>query len=130
MSATSEELAAQAEQLQASIAFFRINTTGNRATEPAARRSPAPVRAAAAAPARKPGAVKAPAAKPGKAARAPARNSVAELQSRVKGFALDLSMGGPDAEDAQLRRQRDGRHLRQTEKHSPQFSLKQMICKE
>jgi methyl-accepting chemotaxis protein len=106
MSATSEELAAQAEELQTSIAFFRINTAGNRASEPAARRSPAPHAApvkAAAAPLRKPGAVKAPAAKLIKAARAPARNTVAELQSRVKGFALDLNMGGPDAEDAQFK---------------------------
>ncbi len=105
MSATSEELAAQAEELQTSIAFFRINTTGNRAAEPAARRSPqvAPAKAVAA-PARKPSTVKAPAAKPVKtAARAPARNTVAELQSRVKGFALDLNMGGPDAEDAQFK---------------------------
>jgi methyl-accepting chemotaxis protein len=107
MSATSEELAAQAEELQTSIAFFRINTAGNRAAESAARRTPAPHAApvkAAAQPARKPTPVKAPAAKPAKtAARAPARNSVAELQSRVKGFALDLSMGGPDAEDAQFK---------------------------
>ncbi len=100
MSATSEELAAQAEELQTSIAFFRINTTGNRAAEPAARRSSAaqaaPVKAATV-PARKPGAVKAPAAKPAKAvpARAPARNTVAELQSRVEGLRPGPQHGWP-----------------------------------
>ncbi|OBZ92606.1 chemotaxis protein, partial [Pararhizobium polonicum] len=87
MSATSEELAAQAEELQASIAFFKVDSAGHSVkkalpkavtkvsmTKPAANRRPAA-----------------------------AGNSVAAQQARAKGFALDLSMGGPDAEDADFR---------------------------
>jgi len=89
MSATSEELASQAEELQASIAFFKVDTASNRQSRtPAARvtvRSPAPVAG------RKPTAKK------------PAANSVAGQQARVKGFALDLSMGGPDDGDAEFK---------------------------
>ena len=93
MSTTSEELAAQAEELQTSIAFFRTDAKG-------ARVSVAPVRASAAktfAPARK-----APAAKT--SAKAPIkRGPVAAQQARARGFALDLSMGGPDSADADFR---------------------------
>ena len=91
MSATSEELATQAEELQASISFFRVDMAGGRqARAPAAKvtaRSPAPAPATA----RKP------------ATRKPAANSVAGQQARVKGFALDLSMGGPDDGDAEFK---------------------------
>lgn len=83
ISTTSEELAAQAEELQASIAYFRIEgRSAVRAAKPAAMapRRIAPARALAAA-----------RAKP---------NSIADQKSRVKGFALDLANGGPDAEDA------------------------------
>jgi len=85
ISSTSEELANQAEELQEGIAFFRIEETGHRA---------------AAAPARK--AATAPAARkaPAKAKAKSKTNSVADQQSRVRGFALDLATGGPDAEDA------------------------------
>ncbi|NKK78176.1 methyl-accepting chemotaxis protein [Rhizobium leguminosarum] len=89
MSATSEELASQAEELQTSIAFFKVDMAGGRRDRtPAARmtvRSPAPATA------RKPGAKK------------PAANSVAGQQARAKGFALDLSMGGPDDGDAEFK---------------------------
>jgi methyl-accepting chemotaxis protein len=89
MSATSEELATQAEELQASIAFFKVDTASNRQSRmPAAKvtvRSPAPVAG------RKPTPKK------------PAANSVAGQQARVKGFALDLSMGGPDDGDAEFK---------------------------
>ncbi|MGO7333715.1 methyl-accepting chemotaxis protein [Rhizobium leguminosarum] len=89
MSATSEELATQAEELQASIAFFKVDTAGNRQSRtPAARmtvRSPAPAAG------RKP------------APKKPAANSVAGQQARAKGFALDLSMGGPDDGDAEFK---------------------------
>jgi methyl-accepting chemotaxis protein len=87
MSATSEELAAQAEELQASIAYFRTNANG------ATQRRPAPRPAAkrpAASTARKP------------AAAAP-RQTVAAQQARAGGFALDLTSGGPDADDADFR---------------------------
>lgn len=84
ISSTSEELAAQAEELQASIAFFRVSSRGERARHaaPAARATarPAPKVAKAAAPKLRP-------------------NSVADQQARAKGFALDLSTGGPDHED-------------------------------
>jgi methyl-accepting chemotaxis protein len=95
MSATSEELAAQAEELQTSIAFFRIDNAGGHGSSSSARR-PASKAAAPAKSVAKPA--------PGKARKpAPARNSVAELQSRVKGFALDLNTGGPDADDARFK---------------------------
>jgi len=86
MSATSEELAAQAEELQASIAYFRTNASGG-------ARRPAPRSAAAkrlVSAARKP------------AAAAP-RHTVAAQQARAGGFALDLTSGGPDADDADFR---------------------------
>ncbi|NLS05531.1 HAMP domain-containing protein [Rhizobium sp. P32RR-XVIII] len=89
MSATSEELATQAEELQASIAFFKIETSGNRGSRtPAAKMT---VRSPAIAAPRKP------------AGKAPAANSVSAQQARVKGFALDLSMGGPDDGDADFK---------------------------
>ncbi|MBY2934065.1 methyl-accepting chemotaxis protein [Rhizobium leguminosarum] len=89
MSATSEELATQAEELQASIAFFKVDTAGNRQSRtPAARmtvRSPAPAAGRKSTP------------------KKPAANSVAGQQARAKGFALDLSMGGPDDGDAEFK---------------------------
>ena len=87
MSATSEELAAQAEELQASIAYFRIEDGNSRkvaAVRPAVRK---PAKTAAKAP----------------AARKPAANAVAQQQSRARGFALDLSTGGPDEDDRDFR---------------------------
>ena len=83
MSATSEELAAQAEELQASIAFFKVERA--KAAAPA---RPAPVR---------------PAAKPAAAVRRPAPSAVHAQQARASGFALDMSMGGPDDNDDQFR---------------------------
>ncbi|MGR9505662.1 methyl-accepting chemotaxis protein [Rhizobium leguminosarum] len=89
MSATSEELATQAEELQASIAFFKVDTASNRQSRtPAAKVT---VRSPAQAAGRKP------------STRKPAANSVAGQQARVKGFALDLSMGGPDDGDAEFK---------------------------
>ncbi len=90
MSATSEELAAQAEELQASIAFFKVERAGARHAVPAARAPmrPAPVQA-------RPAPKAAPVRKPD--------NTVASQQARAKGFALDMSMGGPDANDADFR---------------------------
>jgi methyl-accepting chemotaxis protein len=60
-----------------------------------------PVRAPAPRPAgKRPTVVKS----PGKAA-APAKkaNSIAAQQARAKGFALDLTQGGPDADDADFK---------------------------
>jgi methyl-accepting chemotaxis protein len=85
MSATSEELAAQAEELQASIAFFKVDRASGSGQQRAAM-VPAPMpsrKVAASAPSRAPA----------------AKQSVGAQQARVKGFALDLSMGGPDEED-------------------------------
>ncbi|MUZ65532.1 methyl-accepting chemotaxis protein [Agrobacterium vitis] len=84
MSATSEELASQAEELQSSLTFFQTSDNGDSQARKS-RVSIAPVRKAApsAQPVRKP----------------MANRSVAAQQARAKGFALDLSMGGPDAED-------------------------------
>ncbi|MBB4097618.1 methyl-accepting chemotaxis protein [Sphingomonas kyeonggiensis] len=85
ISTTSEELAAQAEELQASIAYFRID---ERAGQSTARVAPVAQRSA---PARKP-------ASPAKTKTRP--NSIADQKARVNGFALDLTSGGPDADDA------------------------------
>jgi methyl-accepting chemotaxis protein len=86
MSATSEELAAQAEELQTSIAYFRTGAAPMRrpAARPAAKRP-------ALSPTRKPAPSSAP------------RQSVAAQQARATGFALDLTSGGPDADDADFR---------------------------
>ncbi len=75
ISATSEELASQAEELEENIAFFRIDSGKRSAGRPSAS-------ARAATPAKK--------AKP--AART---NAVADQQARIRGFALDMSTGGP-----------------------------------
>jgi methyl-accepting chemotaxis protein len=86
MSATSEELAAQAEELQTSIAFFKVDNASLKADAGQTRRAaPAAARPAA------------------KAAPVQARkfeNTVNGQQARARGFALDMSMGGPDADDA------------------------------
>ncbi|MFS8115388.1 methyl-accepting chemotaxis protein, partial [Rhizobium jaguaris] len=91
MSATSEELAAQAEELQTSIAFFKVETSGHKpaAVKKAAART---MTKAAHIPAQR---------KPAPAART--SQSVAAQQARAQGFALDLSMGGPDAGDEDFR---------------------------
>jgi methyl-accepting chemotaxis protein len=85
MSATSEELAAQSEELQASISFFRTEaSSGGRSTT----RTVTPAKRPAPQPARKTAAAK------------PATRSVAAQQARAAGFALDLTKGGPDEDDA------------------------------
>ncbi len=90
MSSTSEELAAQAEELQASIAFFKVDSGAKRQlSQPVAKAH------AAAKPAPK-SAMKAAAARPN-------NHSIAAQQARAKGFALDLSMGGPDQDDDDFR---------------------------
>ncbi|NTF33948.1 methyl-accepting chemotaxis protein [Rhizobium skierniewicense] len=91
MSATSEELAAQAEELQASIAFFKVDRSD-------AGPSSANLRAAIR-PAQAPATRVAPKAAP---VRRP-DNSIVSQQARAKGFALDMSMGGPDSADSDFR---------------------------
>ncbi|MDF0546750.1 methyl-accepting chemotaxis protein, partial [Sphingobium sp. H39-3-25] len=89
ISTTSEELAAQAEELQASIAYFRVDGQqqgGGRSKPAPAIHRAQPARKPAAAPARM------------KAKTKP--NSIADQKARVAGFALDLTNGGPDADDA------------------------------
>ncbi len=87
ISSTSEELASQAEELQESIAFFRVGQEEPRRFKSVgsktAKARPAVARAS----------------KP-----APRAGSVAEQQARVRGFALDLTNGGPDGEDAEFGR--------------------------
>ncbi|MBW9088461.1 HAMP domain-containing protein [Rhizobium wenxiniae] len=87
MSSTSEELAAQAEELQASISFFKVD-------QASARNRAAP---AAKAPAYK-SATQAP-----RTGAATSANGIKSQQARAKGFALDMSMGGPDSDDADFR---------------------------
>lgn len=91
MSATSEELAAQAEELQTSIAFFRTDTAGGRAPARAASKPSFKPSAG------KPAAAKASTPKPAN------RPAVHAQQARAKGFALDMAMGGADAEDMDFR---------------------------
>ena len=91
MSATSEELAAQAEELQTSIAFFKVDTAGS--ARPGAHKAQ---------PKASTKVIKAPAAvrKPAPQANGQGRGqTVSAQQQRLKGFALDMSMGGPDAGD-------------------------------
>ncbi len=93
VSATSEELAAQAEELQTSIAFFKVERAN---AGPAVR--PTPVRQAT------PAAAPRSAAKPATPGRRPAPTSTVHAQqARAKGFALDMSMGGPDENDGDFR---------------------------
>ncbi len=95
ISATSEELAAQAEELQASISYFRVDAharAGGQGSAPAAR--PKPVAA-------KPAKAAKSVAKPAKPARKPARpGSIGDQQARLKGFAIDMSAGAADDDDA------------------------------
>jgi methyl-accepting chemotaxis protein len=86
MAATSEELAAQSEELQTSIAFFRVDAGHGKPAQKFAK----PV-------GRLPTAAARPVARPA------AGHTVAAQQARAKGFALDLSHGGPDASDADFR---------------------------
>lgn len=88
MSATAEELAAQAEELQASIAFFKVERASSNRAAP---QRPAPQRPQTSAHASKP------------TGRRQTDNSIGAQQARAKGFALDLSMGGPDADDQDFR---------------------------
>ncbi|RZL58168.1 MAG: methyl-accepting chemotaxis protein [Sphingomonas sp.] len=94
ISATSETLADQAEELQQSIAFFRFDDSGAVATKTVATKR---VRKAIVAPT-----LRRPAIKGTKLAKLvePRPGSVLDQQARVRGFALDLTSGGPDAEDA------------------------------
>src|SRR5262249_4777958 len=87
MSATSEQLAAQAEELQGSISFFKVDGASTNT------RRAAPQRAAGRKPA--PAASRPQSAKPA--------SGVHAQQARAKGFALDLSMGGPDEDDLDFR---------------------------
>ncbi len=96
MSATSAELADQAQELQVSIEFFKVERDQARRastrsaptrTQTHTQTKPAP-RAVASA----------------KRGTGPAKGqTVSKLQERARGFALDLSAGGPDAEDQAFR---------------------------
>jgi len=89
MSATSEELAAQAEELQASIAFFKVDTSAKTSSTQSNNQAKQ---------------LKAVAAK--MASHAPAKRPAARPNagmSKGQGFALDMSMGGPDSDDQEFR---------------------------
>ena len=88
MSATSEELAAQAEELQASIAFFKVDSGARKEPNHADKLRATAARMAA--PAKRP-------------AQAPVRHAAPAKSAKGKGFSLDMSMGGPDADDADFR---------------------------
>jgi methyl-accepting chemotaxis protein len=95
MSATSEELAAQAEELQASISFFRVDSSEPKAAvlkpKEAKPAMPAVTKAAKKAAPKK------------KASSSSSGQTVAAQQERVKGFALDMNMGGADELDDEFK---------------------------
>ncbi|MDH4439573.1 MAG: methyl-accepting chemotaxis protein [Rhizobium sp.] len=88
VSSTSLELASQAEELQASISFFRIDHSGSARHQP----QPAAQRTSQTA-----------SRSPVKPPRSYSSGTVAGQQERAKGFALDMSMGAPDDEDNDFR---------------------------
>ncbi|NFV79202.1 methyl-accepting chemotaxis protein, partial [Magnetospirillum aberrantis SpK] len=90
-SATSEELATQAEALQHTIAFFRVD--GNGAAKP--RTKPAPVQHVEK--------VVRPALRPQVQTGAP-RAAGKRGKGNGVGYAFDLSSGGPDGRDAEFER--------------------------
>jgi methyl-accepting chemotaxis protein len=91
MSATSEELAAQAEELQASIAFFRVDNASRKEPNHAGKLRATAAKMAAPVAAKRPAAASA------------YRPAPVATKGRGNGFALDMSMGGPDADDADFR---------------------------
>ncbi|GAK69538.1 putative methyl-accepting chemotaxis protein [Agrobacterium rubi TR3 = NBRC 13261] len=88
MSATSEELAAQAEELQTSIAFFKVDNGNAKRAQPAPKQAPYQQQKSH---------------QPMPARKSAPDHSVRTQQARAKGFALDMSVGGPDANDADFR---------------------------
>ncbi|GAA4011996.1 hypothetical protein GCM10022280_07160 [Sphingomonas swuensis] len=105
ISTTSELLASQAEQLQGSIAYFRLANGSSGASAAAApatarRRSEVASTAAAKSKAKAPRAARPTATAKPKRPGAP--GSIADQQARASGFALDLTQGGPDAQDAEF----------------------------
>ncbi|MCJ7998028.1 methyl-accepting chemotaxis protein, partial [Rhizobium cremeum] len=78
------------EELQTSIAFFKVDNMASRMDQRSVVQRAVPASASAA---------RAPQRKPQKAA----GMNVAAQQARAKGFALDMTMGGPDAGDADFR---------------------------
>ncbi len=98
MSATSEELAAQSEQLQSSIAYFNIDTKTEKA---AARASP---RVAAAMPRRSVQPVKSAKSTQTLAVRPASPRDIPVKKTAANGFALNLTTGGADLQDAEFER--------------------------
>jgi methyl-accepting chemotaxis protein len=92
MTATSDQLSSQAEQLQSAIAYFRTDATSQERHVPARPHAAPRIAAKASAPVK----LSRTAAQPKKLAQS-ARNGAAS------GLALDLAVGGPDADDAQFR---------------------------
>jgi methyl-accepting chemotaxis protein len=86
MSATSEELTSQAEELQTSLAFFQTENMNQARANPSRAGAPQVQKGLSTKPNRKQG----------------PNQPVAVQQARAKGFALNMSMGGPDYEDEQF----------------------------
>jgi methyl-accepting chemotaxis protein len=94
MTATSDALSSQAEELQGSIAYFRIDAGGS---GHAHAQSPAPARSAARPP------LRAAMAKPLRKAIVTKGRLPPLSPGRGNGVALDLAMGGPDDQDAHFK---------------------------
>lgn len=103
ISSTSEALAARAEELQESMAFFKLDASAPRTTPTmpalgaAKSRKAAPARSVS-----RPAASARPAPRSAHGQAEP--NSVTHQQQRVAGFALDLTVGSGDAEDGHFGR--------------------------
>ena len=90
MTATSEELSTQAEELQAAISYFRTDEAGKSKSD-VVKRPPVPV-------------LKAPVrTRPGSKPTPPQGKFIPVQPSASNGFALDLTVGGPDEGDAQFK---------------------------
>jgi methyl-accepting chemotaxis protein len=95
ISSTSEALSDQAEELEHSIAFFRLAETPRDIAPPRASRRVATAAAGRRADVKGTKVARLSKARPG---------TIVDQQTRVRGFALDLTNGGPDAEDADFGR--------------------------
>ncbi len=89
MTATSEELSTQAEELQAAISYFRTDDAGKGKTE-MVKQTHVPV-------------LKAPVRNRASSKTTPQGKFIPVKQSSSNGFALDLTVGGADEGDAQFK---------------------------
>lgn len=98
MTATSEELSTQAEELQAAISYFRTDTT----TQPKAEIVKSPRTPIAHVAPKAPARVKSTSSRLTPKRTEPEGKFIPVRQPAGNGFALDMTVGGPDADDAKF----------------------------